>query len=104
MVLAFDDRIFLVLQLISVIQFITWWNKYWMPDELKKQRSDFLYWKVVISSYFWVLLCYQFTFVFNLVENEICIINLLVIWKEKIGSQYLVQHRNKDILMITVIT
>lgn len=52
MVLAFDDRIFLVLQLISVIQFITWWNKYWMPDELKKQRSDFLYWKVVISSYF----------------------------------------------------
>ncbi|KAF3457475.1 hypothetical protein FNV43_RR02133 [Rhamnella rubrinervis] len=32
--------IFLVLQLISVIQFINWWNKYWMPDEEKKQSCS----------------------------------------------------------------
>ncbi|KAM1087352.1 hypothetical protein ACFX2B_012740 [Malus domestica] len=32
--------IFLVLQLISVIQFITWWNKYWMPDEQKKHSCS----------------------------------------------------------------
>ncbi|XP_062105080.1 uncharacterized protein LOC133816777 isoform X2 [Humulus lupulus] len=32
--------IFLLLQLISVIQFINWWNKYWMPDEEKKQSCS----------------------------------------------------------------
>ncbi|KAL5542490.1 hypothetical protein UlMin_010200 [Ulmus minor] len=32
--------IFLCLQLISVIQFINWWNKYWMPDEQKKQSCS----------------------------------------------------------------
>ncbi|PWA95519.1 serinc-domain containing serine and sphingolipid biosynthesis protein [Artemisia annua] len=31
--------IFLILQLISVIEFIAWWNAYWMPDERKKRRS-----------------------------------------------------------------
>ncbi|CAI9117941.1 OLC1v1019433C2 [Oldenlandia corymbosa var. corymbosa] len=30
--------VFLVLQLISVIEFITWWNNYWMPED-KKHRS-----------------------------------------------------------------
>ncbi|KAL7209762.1 hypothetical protein ACSBR1_031344 [Camellia fascicularis] len=29
--------VFLILQLISVIEFITWWNNYWMPDETGKQ-------------------------------------------------------------------
>ncbi|CAK9173635.1 unnamed protein product [Ilex paraguariensis] len=29
--------VFLLLQLVSVIEFITWWNNYWMPDERKKQ-------------------------------------------------------------------
>lgn len=33
--------IFLILQLISVIEFITWWNSYWMPDE-RKNQSCFL--------------------------------------------------------------
>ncbi|KAF7131687.1 hypothetical protein RHSIM_Rhsim09G0046500 [Rhododendron simsii] len=33
--------IFLILQLISVIEFITWWNNYWMPDE-RKNHSRFL--------------------------------------------------------------
>ncbi|XP_075086117.1 uncharacterized protein LOC142168850 [Nicotiana tabacum] len=32
--------VFLVLQLISVIEFITWWNNYWMPDERKKQSCS----------------------------------------------------------------
>ncbi|KAI7725428.1 hypothetical protein M8C21_020250 [Ambrosia artemisiifolia] len=31
--------IFLILQLISVIEFIAWWNAYWMPDDRKKQSS-----------------------------------------------------------------
>ncbi|TYH03660.1 hypothetical protein ES288_A09G237000v1 [Gossypium darwinii] len=31
--------IFLLLQLISVIEFIRWWNKYWSPDEQNNQRS-----------------------------------------------------------------
>ncbi|PWA81573.1 serinc-domain containing serine and sphingolipid biosynthesis protein [Artemisia annua] len=31
--------IFLILQLISVIEFIAWWNAYWMPDERKKRSS-----------------------------------------------------------------
>ncbi|KAF7131771.1 hypothetical protein RHSIM_Rhsim09G0047100 [Rhododendron simsii] len=33
--------IFLILQLVSVIEFITWWNNYWMPDE-RKNHSRFL--------------------------------------------------------------
>ncbi|XP_022157955.1 serine incorporator 3 isoform X1 [Momordica charantia] len=32
--------IFLLLQLVSVIQFISWWNKYWMPDEKTKQSCS----------------------------------------------------------------
>ncbi|KAB5564861.1 hypothetical protein DKX38_004915 [Salix brachista] len=32
--------VFLVLQLVSVIEFITWWNNYWMPDEQKKQSCS----------------------------------------------------------------
>ncbi|KAK2997930.1 hypothetical protein RJ639_026562 [Escallonia herrerae] len=31
--------IFLILQLVSVIEFIAWWNSYWMPDDTKKQRT-----------------------------------------------------------------
>ncbi|XP_031737842.1 probable serine incorporator isoform X2 [Cucumis sativus] len=32
--------IFLILQLVSIIQFISWWNKYWMPDEKMKQSCS----------------------------------------------------------------
>ncbi|KAJ4848602.1 hypothetical protein Tsubulata_045189 [Turnera subulata] len=32
--------IFLVLQLVSVIEFISWWNKYWMPDQERKQSCS----------------------------------------------------------------
>ncbi|KAF8402018.1 hypothetical protein HHK36_012969 [Tetracentron sinense] len=31
--------IFLLLQLISVIEFITWWNNYWMPDARMKHSE-----------------------------------------------------------------
>ncbi|KAL8483310.1 hypothetical protein ACS0TY_026119 [Phlomoides rotata] len=31
--------IFLILQLISVIEFITWWNNYWMFNDKKKSRT-----------------------------------------------------------------
>ncbi|KAF5736677.1 serine incorporator [Tripterygium wilfordii] len=30
--------IFLLLQLVSVIEFVAWWDDYWMPDESKKQK------------------------------------------------------------------
>ncbi|XP_020541421.1 probable serine incorporator [Jatropha curcas] len=33
--------IFLVLQLVSVIEFIRWWNNYWMPDKLVKESCSF---------------------------------------------------------------
>ncbi|WJX10856.1 hypothetical protein P8452_01530 [Trifolium repens] len=33
--------IFLLLQLVSVIHFIIWWNKYWTPDEETKKRFSF---------------------------------------------------------------
>lgn len=35
-------RVFLVLQLVSVIQFIAWWNNHWMPDGETKQRYTFI--------------------------------------------------------------
>ncbi|XP_010413903.1 PREDICTED: probable serine incorporator [Camelina sativa] len=33
--------IFLGLQLVSVIEFITWWNNYWMPHDQSKQSCSF---------------------------------------------------------------
>ncbi|KAL3828338.1 hypothetical protein ACJIZ3_017140 [Penstemon smallii] len=33
--------VFLILQLISVIEFITWWNNYWMSDDPKKSSCSF---------------------------------------------------------------
>ncbi|THG00924.1 hypothetical protein TEA_001327 [Camellia sinensis var. sinensis] len=36
-ILGIFFRVFLILQLVSVIEFITWWNNYWMPDETGKQ-------------------------------------------------------------------
>ncbi|CAA0816703.1 Serinc-domain containing serine and sphingolipid biosynthesis protein [Striga hermonthica] len=33
-------KIFLILQLISVIEFITWWNNYWMSDDRKKSSCS----------------------------------------------------------------
>lgn len=32
--------VFLILQLISVIEFITWWNNYWMSDEKNKSSCS----------------------------------------------------------------
>ncbi|XP_021896927.1 probable serine incorporator [Carica papaya] len=37
----FGAGVFLLLQLVSVIEFITWWNNYWMPDEERKQSCFF---------------------------------------------------------------
>ncbi|XP_010264010.1 PREDICTED: serine incorporator 3 isoform X2 [Nelumbo nucifera] len=41
---------FLLLQLISVIEFITWWNNYWMPDP--ERQSCFL--GLIMSTIFYV--------------------------------------------------
>ncbi|ESW17421.1 hypothetical protein PHAVU_007G238300 [Phaseolus vulgaris] len=43
--------IFLLLQLVSVIQFITWWNNYWTPDQERKQRCSF---GLLMSTLFYV--------------------------------------------------
>ncbi|XP_040957167.1 serine incorporator 3 isoform X4 [Gossypium hirsutum] len=42
--------IFLLLQLISVIEFIRWWNKYWSPDEQSNQRYKYI--QSYIHTYF----------------------------------------------------
>ncbi|KAF5184397.1 Serinc-domain containing serine and sphingolipid biosynthesis protein [Thalictrum thalictroides] len=40
-VLRVSLGIFLLLQLVSVIQFMTWWNNYWMPDsKIKRTLSS----------------------------------------------------------------
>ncbi|GFY81425.1 serinc-domain containing serine and sphingolipid biosynthesis protein [Actinidia rufa] len=38
--LVLGAGVFLLLQLISIIEFITWWNNYWMPDERRKQSCS----------------------------------------------------------------
>ncbi|KAF8014319.1 hypothetical protein BT93_H0228 [Corymbia citriodora subsp. variegata] len=43
--------IFLVLQLISVIQFIAWWNNHWMPDRESKRSCSI---GLVMSTIFYV--------------------------------------------------
>ncbi|XP_047178532.1 probable serine incorporator isoform X1 [Vigna umbellata] len=45
--------VFLLLQLVSVIQFIIWWNKYWIPDEERKQ-SDRWSFGLLMSTLFYV--------------------------------------------------
>ncbi|QCE05571.1 Serine incorporator/TMS membrane protein [Vigna unguiculata] len=44
--------VFLLLQLVSVIQFIIWWNNYWIPDEERMQRWSF---GVLMSTLFYVV-------------------------------------------------
>ncbi|CAI9776948.1 unnamed protein product [Fraxinus pennsylvanica] len=39
LVLHSNLRVFLILQLTSVIEFITWWNNFWMPDDRNKSRQ-----------------------------------------------------------------
>ncbi|KEH41193.1 putative serine incorporator/TMS membrane protein [Medicago truncatula] len=43
--------IFLLLQLVSVIHFIIWWNKYWTPDEETKKRCSF---GLLVSTLFYI--------------------------------------------------
>ncbi|KAK7279139.1 hypothetical protein RJT34_24185 [Clitoria ternatea] len=43
--------IFLLLQLVSVIHFITWWNKYWTPDEERRQRCSL---GIIVATLFYV--------------------------------------------------
>ncbi|TXG72498.1 hypothetical protein EZV62_001077 [Acer yangbiense] len=53
--------IFLVLQLVSVIEFIAWWNKYWMPDQERKQSCSlglFMSTLFYIASIFGIVLMY----------------------------------------------
>ncbi|XP_050239134.1 uncharacterized protein LOC126688478 isoform X1 [Quercus robur] len=43
--------VFLLLQLVSVIQFINWWNNCWMPDKERKQSCSF---GLFISTLFYI--------------------------------------------------
>ncbi|XP_065864893.1 uncharacterized protein [Euphorbia lathyris] len=55
--------VFLVLQLVSVIEFITWWNNYWMPDKKMKQSCSlglFMSTIIYIASVCGILVMYFF--------------------------------------------
>ncbi|KAL5702581.1 hypothetical protein ACHQM5_027783 [Ranunculus cassubicifolius] len=46
--------VFLLLQLVSVIQFITWWNNYWTPDSKVKQTSSRTVVGLLVSTLFYI--------------------------------------------------
>ncbi|KAM7462160.1 hypothetical protein LguiA_030281 [Lonicera macranthoides] len=70
-------RVFLVLQLISVIEFIAWWNSYWMPDERKKQ-SCFL--GLFMSTLFYIAsMCGIVVMYFLYAPRASCTLNIFFI-------------------------
>ncbi|QHO23991.1 Serine incorporator [Arachis hypogaea] len=52
--LSFWHRIFLFLQLVSVVHFITWWSHYWIPDEEIKHRWQRRSLGIFMSTLFYV--------------------------------------------------
>ncbi|KAF9606715.1 hypothetical protein IFM89_028091, partial [Coptis chinensis] len=69
--------IFLLLQLVSVIQFITWWNNYWMPDSKLKQTSVF---GLFISTIFYIASILGIVLMYMLFARRLsCILNLFFI-------------------------
>ncbi|XP_077229016.1 serinc-domain containing serine and sphingolipid biosynthesis protein [Tasmannia lanceolata] len=69
--------IFLVLQLISVIQFITWWNNYWMPDT-KLKHSSFL--GLLMSTIFYIAsICGIVVMYLSYAPGHSCTLNIFFI-------------------------
>ncbi|CAN8247762.1 unnamed protein product [Cochlearia groenlandica] len=70
--------IFLFLQLISVIEFITWWNNYWMPNNVQaKQRCSF---GIVMSIVFYIgSVCGIAVMYYFYAASKDCILNIFFI-------------------------
>ncbi|KAH0930233.1 hypothetical protein HID58_015960 [Brassica napus] len=69
--------IFLGLQLISVIEFITWWNNYWMPNNQSKQSCSFGF---VMSIVFYIgSVCGIAVMYYFYVASTACALNIFFI-------------------------
>ncbi|KAM7261508.1 hypothetical protein ACFE04_008875 [Oxalis oulophora] len=69
--------VFLVLQLVSVIEFITWWNNYWMPDENRKQSC---YLGLFMSTVFYIASVFGIGLMFYLYTPNIeCALNIFFV-------------------------
>ncbi|KAH9606235.1 hypothetical protein KSS87_005693 [Heliosperma pusillum] len=71
--------VFLALQLISVIEFIAWWNKYWMPDEKSKQSCSL---GLLMSTVLYVASVCGFVMLYILyVPRSSCTLNIFfIVW------------------------
>uniref|UniRef100_A0A7C9EQF5 Serine incorporator n=1 Tax=Opuntia streptacantha TaxID=393608 RepID=A0A7C9EQF5_OPUST len=69
--------VFLILQLVSVIQFIAWWNKYWMPEAKRKQCCSL---GLIMSTVFYVASVCGVVFLYKLyVRSSSCTLNIFFI-------------------------
>ncbi|XP_029124964.1 serine incorporator 3 isoform X5 [Cajanus cajan] len=69
--------IFLLLQLVSVIHFITWWTKYWTPEEERKQRCSL---GLLMSTLFYVASICGIVYLYESYASRIsCSLNLFFI-------------------------
>ncbi|KAK8275864.1 hypothetical protein V6Z12_D10G163200 [Gossypium hirsutum] len=71
------QRIFLLLQLVSVIEFIRWWNKYWASDEQSKQSCSIA---LFTSTVFYVAsICGIVTMYYFYAPRPSCCLNIFFI-------------------------
>ncbi|EFH57562.1 hypothetical protein ARALYDRAFT_902458 [Arabidopsis lyrata subsp. lyrata] len=69
--------IFLGLQLVSVIEFITWWNNYWMPHDQSKQSCSF---GLVMSTVFYIgSVCGIAVMYYFYAASTACVLNMFFI-------------------------
>ncbi|EOA28815.1 hypothetical protein CARUB_v10025054mg [Capsella rubella] len=69
--------IFLGLQLVSVIEFITWWNNYWIPHDQRKQSCSF---GLVMSTVFYIgSVCGIAVMYYFYVTSTACVLNMFFI-------------------------
>ncbi|VVB07299.1 unnamed protein product [Arabis nemorensis] len=69
--------IFLGLQLVSVIEFITWWNDYWMPHDQSKQSCSF---GLVMSTVFYIgSVCGIAVMYYFYAASTACVLNIFFI-------------------------
>ncbi|KAK3187774.1 hypothetical protein Dsin_027335 [Dipteronia sinensis] len=69
--------IFLVLQLVSVIEFIAWWNKYWMPDQERKQSCSL---ELFMSTLFYIAAIFGIVLMYYLYAHRLaCSLNIFFV-------------------------
>ncbi|KAJ8448586.1 hypothetical protein Cgig2_012230 [Carnegiea gigantea] len=69
--------VFLILQLVSVIQFIAWWNNYWMPEAKRTQSCSL---GLFTSTVFYVASVCGVVFLYKLyVPSSSCTLNIFFI-------------------------